>query len=226
MRSQRLKDLYFTALAPVSYASHSVWRLRLRRRLPARFRRGAGEQVWLQLGSGAKAHPAFVNIDGNFLSAPDMWLDLRHGLPLPAGSVDAIYACHVFEHLYWRELAGLLRACARVLRPRGGLRALVPSVELAVAAYLRGDRGWFPDFPSRFSSAGGRLVNFLFCDGQHRLAFDAAFAAEALEGAGFAAVRRLAPRRSDLFPSEVLEALEPPVGHIETSLVVEARTPG
>jgi prepilin-type processing-associated H-X9-DG protein len=222
MRSQRFKDFCFITVTPATYANHLAWKFRLRRKIPERFRQGERGQVWLNIGSGAKAHPQFVNFDGNILRWPEMWLDLRHGLPFPPKTVDEIYACHVFEHVYWTDLLRLLRECYRVLRPGGGIRFLVPSVEKAIEAYLKGDREWFPNFPVEFSSLGGRFANFLFCDGQHRLAFDFSFAVETLNTAGFREVKRVEPRVSAIFPEHVLEQMEPAVGYIDSSLVVES----
>jgi predicted SAM-dependent methyltransferase len=196
--------------------------MRLAKGTPAAMRRGPNGETWLNSGSGAHPHPRFVNIDGNLLRRPDLWLDLRQGLPFPSGSVDAIYACHVIEHFYWGELAVILKEWARALRSGGGVRILVPSLALAVNAYQRGEHEWFSDFPTAFRSPGSRLVNFLFCDGQHRLAFDFAFAEEMLLAAGFSHVTQLTPRTSAFFPPDILAELEPPGGYIDTSLVVEA----
>lgn len=223
MKPQRLKDVYFTTVRPIARLSHLAWRSKLRHGIPRELRRGENGQVWLHLGCGTKVHPNFVNIDGNIRYRPDMWLDLRNGLPFPTQSVDRVYACHVFEHFYWDELVGIFRECFRVLQHGGGIRILVPSVELAVQAYLEGDRDWFPEFPTAFDSLGGRFVNFLFCDGQHRLAFDFSFIVEALSMSGFVENRRMAPRLSILFPSYVLEQMEPASHYIKSSLVVEAR---
>jgi len=77
-----------------------------------------------------------------------MWLDLRNGLPFPSHSVEGIYACHVFEHFYWKELIRVCNECFRVLHHGGGIRIPVPSLEMALEAYLRGDKPWFPDFPT------------------------------------------------------------------------------
>ncbi|HWQ14970.1 MAG TPA: methyltransferase domain-containing protein [Roseiflexaceae bacterium] len=151
-----------------------------------------------------------------------MWLDVRHGLPFPDSSVDGIYSCHLFEHLYWAEASFVARECRRVLRPGAGIRLLVPSLEMAIDAYREGRLNWFSDFPHPFQSPGGRLVNFLFCDGQHRLAFDHSFATELLTLAGFADIRRVAPRVGAVLPTRLLQELEPEVGYTETSLVVEA----
>ena len=81
-------------------------------------------------------------------------------------------------------------------------------------------------FPTEYGSLGGRFTNFLFCEGQHRLAFDFSFVAETLNTAGFAEVQKTAPRVSLLFPKHVLAKLEPLQGYIESSLVVEARKIG
>jgi prepilin-type processing-associated H-X9-DG protein len=189
-------------------------------------RRSRGGKIWLQLGSGPNAHPTFVNIDGNIFQKKDIWIDLRFGLPFPTEAVDGIYSCHTFEHFYWRELSKILRECFRVLRPHGYIRILVPSVELAVETYFQNDVQWFPDFPDKFDSLGGRFSNFLFCDGQHRLAFDFSFMVEALERVRFSQVLQMKPRESNFYPVEILRKLEPETGYIESSLVVEARKPG
>jgi prepilin-type processing-associated H-X9-DG protein len=225
VRSQLFKDFYFTATRPAAYLNHIRWQRRLRSELPPSLRKGQDGQVWLNIGSGHAPHPAFVNIEGNATRRPDMWLDIRNGLPFRTGTVDAIYTCHVLEHLYWADLLSLIPECFRVLRSGGGLRMLVPSLEQAIAAYNRGDSSWFADFPTSYSSLGGRFANFLFCDGQHRLAFDFSLATELLEPAGFVDLKSGHPRASKVFPPQVLAELEPVTGHIETSLVVEARKP-
>jgi prepilin-type processing-associated H-X9-DG protein len=152
-----------------------------------------------------------------------MWLDLRRGLPFPPNSVDCIYSCHVLEHLYWREVRRVLRESFRVLKEGGSIRILVPSLELAVAAYVNREAGWFSDFPSRFESLGGKFSNFLFCDGQHRLGFDFSLMEEALVDAGFCLVQQMKPRASHCLPATLLAEFESPAGYIEASLVVEAR---
>lgn len=223
MKSQRIKDLYFSVMSPVAIASHTFWRRRLRKAIPQSLGRGEGGRVWLNLGSGANPHSRFVNIDGNVFRRPDMWLDLRQGLPFPPGTVDSIYACHMLEHFFWNEVISLLQEASRVLKPGGWMRVLVPSLELAIEAYVRKDAAWFSDFPSRFASLGGKFTNFLFCDGQHRIGFDFSLMEEALHLAGFSSVHQMKPRSSHWLPTGLLAELEPPVGHIESSLVVEAQ---
>ena len=210
-----MKDTYYITVRPLSRLSRLFWRLRTRLSPP--------ETAWLNLGSGDKYVTGFINIDGNIFKKKDMWLDIRHGLPFATGSVDAIYSCHVFEHFYINELREIMSDCFRVLRLSGGMRILVPSLELAIHAYVQRDENWFPDFPSPFSSIGGKFCNFVFCDGQHRSTFDLSFMAELLEGIGFKRVVVSQPGKSEIFAADVLMRLEDVnQGHVRTSLSVEA----
>lgn len=121
----------------------------------------------LNLGCGSKAspHPDVVNIDWSvmlrirtnpllkgfaplllnddrlrrFRALPDnvMVHDLSRGIPFPDASVDAVYHSHVLEHLD-REIAGrFLSECARVLRPGGIIRIVVPDFERCCREYLK-----------------------------------------------------------------------------------------
>jgi prepilin-type processing-associated H-X9-DG protein len=181
-------------------------------------------QVWVQLGSGKKPHPNLINVEGVLGRGQQMWLDLRHGLPFPTNSVDGIYASHVLEHFFSAELLDLLRDCVRVLRKGGGIRILVPDVECAINAYRERALDRLPNWPMSSTTVGGRLINFLFCDGQHRLGFDFEFAQEILARTKFRQVVRQSPRSSRIFEEAVVRELEPPTYEIETSLVVEAFT--
>ena len=108
------------------------------------------------------------------------------------------------EHFYPDELQQLLRESARVLKEGGGVRLIVPSLESAIAAYTERRRDWFDDsFPRHFESLGGRFSNFVFCDGQHRTAFDFSYLNEALREAGFREVEKSAEGKSRLYGSGV-----------------------
>lgn len=223
MRSQRFKDAVFSSAAPFTMLSHGVWRLRLGRAVPPRLRKGSDSRVWINLGSGASPYPQFVNVDINLARRPDMWLDVRHGLPFVGGTVDAIYTRHVLEHFYHDELTRVLAECRRVLKPGGGIRIMVPSLEVACRAYLEGDDSVLMTFPRPYRSRGGRAVNLLFCDGQHRMGFDLSLMAELLEDAGFSDIRPAPRAESAFFPAAVLRDMEPDEGWINASLIVEAR---
>ncbi len=139
----------------------------------------------------------------------DIWLDVRCGLPFASDSVDSIYSTHMIEHLYPDELEKLLLECARVLKAGGGMRIIVPSLSNAILAFQQNRHDWFyDDFPRHFDSLGGRFSNFVFCDGQHRTAFDLSYLDEVLRKAGFQEVVESAEGQSRLY-GESVPAFEP-----------------
>lgn len=218
MRAQRTKDLYFSLVRPVAKVNAWRWRLKALE---------MEEPIWLNLGSGARPHPGFINIEGGPFRKQDRWLDLRNKLPFRDGSVDAIYASHVLEHFFSRELRKLLDECRRVLRPGGGVRILVPSLTQGLVAYERGDAQWLGHWPEDFKSIGGRLSNYLLCEGQHRQIFDLSFMTEFLSNSGFESVHQRSPWQGTAFPDSVLSRIESPgCDSVEAkSLIVEAFRP-
>lgn len=217
MLHQRYKDICFLAISKATVPNYWVRKCRYAV-WPT-----AGSSLHLHLGCGTKYLLGFVNIDANPLQKVDIWLDVRCGLPFASQSVDSIYSTHMVEHLYPDELGTLLRECARVLKPRAGLRLIVPSLRSAILAYQENRRDWFCDsFPRHFDSVGGRFSNFVFCDGQHRTAFDFGYLEEVLSRAGFSQVLESAEGRSRLY-GEKVPSFEPS-GHsgLPRSLYVEA----
>jgi SAM-dependent methyltransferase len=90
----------------------------------------------VNIGCGTVIHPAWINLDLEpRLPGVRSW-DLRRGLPLPDGTVDACYSSHVLEHLRPAEVDRLLREQFRVLRPGGRLRVVVPDLALICRHYL------------------------------------------------------------------------------------------
>jgi prepilin-type processing-associated H-X9-DG protein len=196
---QRYKDIVFWGIAKATLPNYYLRRLMLR----ARSTNGASH-LHLHLGCGTKYLPGFVNIDGNLFNRLDMWLDVRNGLPFPSHNVDSIYSTHMFEHFYPDELQGLLGECLRVLKPGGGVRLIVPNLASAISAYSQQQIAWFDSaFPRHFDSLGGRFSNFLFCDGQHRTAFDFTYMDEVLRQAGFREVEQSAEGASRLYGGDV-----------------------
>lgn len=118
----------------------------------------------LHLGCGTHIVPGWVNIDGSWnaraakfpglrtalatlrlipaeaarvpWTADVLCRDLTSRLPFADGSVSAIYSSHLLEHLYLEEADALLRDCARVLRPGGVIRVVVPDLRAIVQEYL------------------------------------------------------------------------------------------
>jgi len=194
---QRYKDILFWGISKATVPNYFL----------RRYLTGARSQVGechLHLGCGTKYLPGFSNIDGNILNKIDLWLDVRNGLPFPSGSVDSIYSTHMFEHFFFDELKRLLQECVRVLKSGGGIRLIVPSLESAITAYTQERSDWFYDsFPHHFNSLGGRFSNFVFCDGQHRTAFDFSYLSEELRAAGFREVEKSAEGESRLYGTSV-----------------------
>lgn len=62
--------------------------------------------------------------------------DIARGLNLSADSCDAIYCCHVLEHLSLDDCRFALRNTHRYLKPGGTFRCIVPDLEQQVATYL------------------------------------------------------------------------------------------
>lgn len=61
---------------------------------------------------------------------------MRDGVPLDTGSVDFVYHSHFMEHLSRPDAIGLMHECARLTRPGGVLRVVVPDHEYNVRLYL------------------------------------------------------------------------------------------
>ena len=217
MLHQRYKDVCFLAIAKATLPNYWVRKCRYAV-WPANRR-----PLHLHLGCGPRYLSGFVNIDANPLLKIDMWLDVRSGLPFANQSVESIYSTHMVEHLYPDELENLLRECARVLKPGTGLRLIVPSLRSAVLAYQEKKRDWFYDsFPRHFDSMGGRFSNFVFCDGQHRTAFDFGYLEEVLRKAGFNTVQESAEGHSRLYGPTVPSFEPDDAAGLPHALYVEA----
>jgi SAM-dependent methyltransferase len=81
--------------------------------------------VALDLGCGdRKQYPGNLGFDLRPASAVDVVTDLSRSLPVGSGSVDAIFAVHVLEHLL--DFLALVDECHRALRPGGTLHVLSP----------------------------------------------------------------------------------------------------
>lgn len=62
--------------------------------------------------------------------------DVTKSLPIPHGSVDAIYSCHMLEHLDGQDAAAFLTYATKLLRPGGILRLAVPDLRKHADWYL------------------------------------------------------------------------------------------
>jgi predicted SAM-dependent methyltransferase len=84
--------------------------------------------------------------------------DLRRPLPWPDGSFDAVYASHLFEHMYVDEVKRLLLECRRVLAPGGVVRIVVPDLAVLIEGYAAGK---FPEWTKGHIKDGPRADMFV-----------------------------------------------------------------
>jgi Methyltransferase domain len=111
----------------------------------------------LHYGCGLMTAPGWLNIDGSptlrlqrlplvgalvakVLSprfpAEVQYGNIVKGLGLPENSCDAIYCCHVLEHLSLEDCRTALRNTLGYLKPGGLFRCVLPDLEQQVATYL------------------------------------------------------------------------------------------
>jgi len=64
------------------------------------------------------------------------YLNILKPFPFARNSVDAIYASHVWEHLFRDEVMNVTRECCRVLKPGGVIRLVVPDLSYFCRQYL------------------------------------------------------------------------------------------
>ncbi len=178
MIRQNIKDVYFALsrylCLPGTWASSLKYRL-------AR----PSDGYYVHLGCGFKYIEGMINADGNRLRRIDLWLDLRNRLPFPTGSCRFVYSSHTLEHLLPDDAIALLGEIRRVLAPGGVARIAVPSVEHALAV---AGGGRAEDWPRPFEDPVAQAVNYLFCDGQHKYAYNYAILERFARQAGFAQV--------------------------------------
>jgi SAM-dependent methyltransferase len=87
-------------------------------------------KIRLNLGSGDKNLPGYVNVDAAPSRkgvTPDLICDIRQ-LDLPDQHADEILAIHVIEHFYRWELDDVLADWRRVLKPGGKLILECPNI--------------------------------------------------------------------------------------------------
>jgi predicted SAM-dependent methyltransferase len=199
--------------AGASRVRAEAMRTAARRRLNA-----APRPLRLCLGSGHAPIPGWVNVD--FEPPADVLVDLRYGLPVDDGSVDAIYSEHLVEHVPLEGAESMFREWRRAIAPSGVVRIATPDLERLITDY-RGDwrsrHDWinWPEYA--YIDSPVRMINVAMRDWGHQYLYDYEELAFRLHGAGFSDVRRLAIGESD---DPALRQLET---RADSALVVEAR---
>ncbi len=94
-------------------------------------------RVLVNVGCGRVWHRDWLNLDHRPTAPEIQAFDLRKPLPFADGTVDAVYASHVLEHLDLAEGRRLLSECRRILKPGGIVRIVVPDFEDLCRFYLQ-----------------------------------------------------------------------------------------
>jgi SAM-dependent methyltransferase len=148
----------------------------------------------LHWGCGSITPPDWINSD--IVSGPGVQVcgDIRQGLPLENGSLDYIVSQHGLQDLGIYEQVDALRELWRLLKPGGVLRLGLPDLDLAIAAYQRGNREYF--LVQDWESISGNFVSHVLWYNLTRTPFTREFAQELLRKAGFREVFQLAYRET------------------------------
>jgi SAM-dependent methyltransferase len=135
------------------------------------------------------------------------YLDLNRGLPFADSSSDAIYASHVWEHLYYEDAKVLTRECYRILKPGGVLRLVVPNLRTFVEDYVRDNSPQAADILNRKLLFRGtrreRSFIYRFYTGltdfhSHKFMYDPPALIQLLQNAGFNDVHEKECFQSDI----------------------------
>jgi SAM-dependent methyltransferase len=213
-----LKRLFYWTLRAPMWINGRVYR----------WWRQPADAICVHLGPGKGRYiPGWLNLDANLLTARiDLWVNLMDPMPFRDNSVALFYSHHVVEHLPDRHLHAHFREMFRALVPGGGIRIGGPDTGAACERYLAGDLELFSTYPTPRGSIGGRLANFIFCNGEHLTALSESYLRELAEAAGFVDIRRMLPcRESGLVGREVLD-LEYENDFVNPhTVIIEARKP-
>lgn len=157
----------------------------------------SGKDLLLHIGSGGEHKDGWVNIDlaGDPVEVP--W-NLKHPLPFPDGSADAVFSEHLLEHIPLFGVVDVLRECHRVLKPGGIMRVGVPDAGRMLESYVEEGKGFIettrPDRPQLMLA-----VQELFYWYEHVTMYDEEMLTWLLTATGFTSeIHRCAPGRSAL----------------------------
>jgi predicted SAM-dependent methyltransferase len=212
--------MYFMILSPLARLSGIIYRIFLSPR------KGT---IKVHLGPGQKRYiKGWINVDANIITARcDVWADFSHKLPFRDNTVDVFYTHHVLEHLTNQDFH--VNELFRCLKPGGIVRVGVPNGDAAIQKFIENDHSWFPDFPTRRKSIGGRFLNYLLCDGEHKAIITCSFLKELLENAGFGKIVKCLPMQSTGYPQvidkSVLTLEHESCTDCPHTLIIEAQKP-
>jgi len=188
----------------------------------------ADGSVRINLGSGGQPLAGWLNTDVVWRGR--VYLDATSPWPVPAGSVDYVYADNVIEHITLGDGRKVFRHAFDALRPGGVFRLATPDVEAVARQYL--ENGELAQLGLQRNRERGRdfrypveLLRQVYVGAQHYLGFcyDWESISTEMGEAGFVA-KRCAAGRSDHAELVDLEARLHPAEEA-TSLIVEGHKP-
>jgi predicted SAM-dependent methyltransferase len=165
-----------------------------------------GRPVLLNLGSGPQRAAGWVNVDILGMN-PDLYWDLRRGIPFPDASVQATFLEHVLEHFATADALRILKECRRVLVPGGVVRVGVPDFGLYMRSYAADGEAIEQLRPGRPTPL--LAVAEVALQHGHRSVWDAVTLERALEEAGFTDVSARPFGESSLDPVPDTKLREP-----------------
>ncbi|HEY1750137.1 MAG TPA: methyltransferase domain-containing protein [Caulobacteraceae bacterium] len=201
MRRLLLFLLSHRSLATLRWDIHFMW-VRLgnwaggQRSRAARLVSSRSAPVLLNLGAGPRGRDdgRWVNVDGYNDANVHLLVDLQRRLPFADASFDGVFSEHVLEHFTEEDGLRLASDVARILRPGGVFRVVVPDGEFVMRSYFDDPEGLV-----RYRGAGEpgetamEMVNSFFRQRyEHQFMYDWPTLRRLLERAGFAEVLRCA----------------------------------
>jgi predicted SAM-dependent methyltransferase/glycosyltransferase involved in cell wall biosynthesis len=174
----------------------------------------AGVGMRLDVGCGEKPRSGHVGVDVRAVPGVSLvcnsWELDKH---VAAGTVEAIYSRHFFEHLTFEQGRATLRAFRRVLRPNGSVHLIVPDARYHAQQLLSGgDRDhseanhrWTNRQHAFASLWGWQRDGFTELWDVHKAGYDETALRDALRAAGFSRIERLPDRPWNLSVSAVAE---------------------
>ena len=201
---------------------------RRRHRFAQQFAAAQPGAVRVQIGSGRRILPGWINTDISYYSPAH--LDLLQPWPVPPGSVQFVFGDNVIEHLRLDEARIALRHIYRAMGPGGVLRLATPDVEASARSYL--ENGELARQGIQRSAELGRAIDHpvqllaqVYVGSGHYLGFcyDYRALAAELEAVGFV-VQRCATGESEYAELRGLETRTHPA-ESATQLCVEAVKP-
>ncbi len=92
---------------------------------------------YLNIGCGNKFHRDWINVDMVSRDPAVRACNILKGLPFADDSMEVIYHSQVLEHIPKANAESFVRECARVLKPGGIMRVVVPDLENIVDEYRK-----------------------------------------------------------------------------------------